>query len=94
MSDRPVSFVVEALYAPDARERRGLLRREHLDRLEKLAVEGSLVVAGAFEDLSASLLVFDLQSEESVRMVIETDVYWRNKIWTDYTVRRFNRVFF
>jgi hypothetical protein len=24
--------------------------------------------------------------------IIESDVYWKNKIWTSYTIRRLNRV--
>jgi uncharacterized protein len=87
-----VSYVVEAAYAPDAADRREPFRAEHLDRVGKLSGEGALLVAGAFADMSASLLVFAVSSEDAVRAIIETDVYWRNGIWTDYTVRRLNRV--
>jgi uncharacterized protein len=86
------SYVVEAVYAPDAAERREPFRGEHLDRVGKLSKEGALLVAGAFADMSASLLVFAVSNEEAVRAIIETDVYWHNGIWTDYTVRKLNRV--
>jgi uncharacterized protein len=86
------SWVVEAAYAEDAAERREPFRAEHLGRVDKLSQEGALVVAGAFADMSASLLVFAVGSEDAVRAIIETDVYWRNGVWTSYTVRRLNRV--
>lgn len=86
------SYVVEAAYAEDAAVGREPFRAEHLDRVGKLSREGALVLAGAFADMSASLLVFAVGSEEAVRAIVETDVYWRNGIWTGYTVRRLNRV--
>ena len=85
-------FVVEAAYAEGAAERRAPYRAEHLDRVGMLADEGALLLAGAFDDLSASLLVFAVQSEEAVAAIIETDVYWRQRIWTSYTIRKLNRV--
>jgi uncharacterized protein YciI len=51
-----------------------------------------LVIAGALEDLSASLLVIDVTSEEAARAIVETGVYFKHGIWTDYTVRKLNRV--
>ena len=86
------SWMVEAVYAGDAAERREPFRAEHLDRVRKLSREGALVLAGAFADMSASLLVFAVESEDAVRAIVETDVYWRNGVWTSYAVRRLNRV--
>jgi uncharacterized protein YciI len=85
-------FVAECLYAKDATQKRGPFREAHLARLGMLSDEGALLLAGAFEDMSASLLVLAVQSEEAVVAIIETDVYWKNKIWTSYTIRRLNRV--
>ena len=92
MAEIQTSYVVEAAYAPDAADRRGPFRAEHVDRVGKLSEEGALLVAGAFADMSASLLVFAVSGEDAVRAIVETDVYWRNGIWTGYTVRRLNRV--
>lgn len=85
-------FLVEADYVEGAAEKREPFREAHLDRVEKLQGEGALLLAGAFEDLRGSLLVFDVGSEEAVAAIIESDVYWRNGIWTDYRIRRMNRV--
>ncbi len=85
-------FVVTASYVEGAAERRAPYRDEHLERVEKLLREGALLLGGAFDDMSASLLVFGVQSEEAVVAVIESDVYWREGIWTDYTIRKLNRI--
>jgi uncharacterized protein len=92
VAESKTSWVVEAAYAEGAADKRAPFREEHLDRVAKLCNEGALVLAGAFADMSASLLVFAVESEDAVRAIVETDVYWRNRIWTDYTVRRLNRV--
>jgi uncharacterized protein YciI len=87
-------YVVEAAYAPGAAEKRKPHREAHVARLANLSDEGALVLAGAFDDLSASLLVFAVGSEEAVAAIVETDVYWKHRVWTSYTVRRLNRVLF
>lgn len=86
--------MVEALYAPGAAAKRAPHRQAHLDRMAMLSDEGAVVLAGAFDDLSASLLVFSLASEDAVVAIVESDVYWRNKVWTSYKIRRLNRVLF
>lgn len=85
-------YVAECTYARDAAARRGPFREAHLARLGMLSDEGALLLAGAFDDLSASLLVFTVESEEAVTAIIETDVYWKNKVWTSYEIRKLNRV--
>jgi uncharacterized protein YciI len=94
MPELKTTYVVEATYAQDAATRREPFRAEHLDRAGKLSREGALLLAGAFADMSASLLIFGVASEDAVRAIIETDVYWHNGVWTSYTVRRLNRVAF
>jgi uncharacterized protein len=84
--------VVEAAYVEGAAEKRGPYREEHLERVGKLIDAGAVVVAGALADMSASLLVLDIEGEDAVRAVIESDVYWINGVWTGYTVRKLNRV--
>jgi len=85
-------YVAECIYAKGAAEGRAPFREQHLARLGMLSDEGALLLAGAFEDMRSSLLVFAVESEEAVAAIIETDVYWTNKVWTSYTTRRLNRV--
>lgn len=84
--------VVTATYCEGAADKRAPYREEHLERVVKLLEAGAVVVAGALGDMSASLLVLDIEGEDAVRAVIESDVYWRNGIWTEYEVKRLNRV--
>jgi uncharacterized protein YciI len=87
-----VHLVVEADYVEGAAERREPHRAEHLERVRELGREGTLVLAGGFEDLSSSLLVFTLTDEQVVSDLIESDVYWREGIWTHYRIRKLNAV--
>ncbi len=84
--------VVEATYADGAADKRAPYREEHLARVGKLIEAGAVIVAGALADMSASLLILAVEGEDAARAVIESDVYWKNGIWTDYTVRKLNRV--
>lgn len=87
-------ILVEAAYASDAESRRAPYRDAHLDRLEKLDAEGALLFGGGDEDLTKSILIFAVASEESVRAIIDTDIYLKNGVWTSYTVTKVNRVIF
>lgn len=90
MDEPKTFFVAECKYAKDAREKRKQVRQEHLERIEKLVDEGALLLAGAYDDMSASLLLFDIGSEHGVRATIETDVYWKKRIWTAYSIKKLN----
>jgi uncharacterized protein YciI len=88
------SYVVEAIYVEGAAEKRAPFREEHLERMGKLYREGVVLVAGALADMSASVMVLNLELEEAAKAIVETDTYWRNGIWTDFTIRKLNRVAF
>lgn len=92
MPELKTSYLVEAAYVQDAAEKRKPYRDDHLSRLGKLAGEGVLVVAGALADLSASVFILSVESEESARAIVETDAYWKAGVWSDYTLRKMNRV--
>jgi uncharacterized protein len=87
-------YVAECLYAKGAADKRAPFREAHLARVGMLSDEGAVLLVGAFDDLSASLFVLAVESEEAVVAIIETDVYWKNKVWTSYRIRRLNRVMF
>lgn len=86
------NYVAEVLLRPDATERRVPVREEHLTRVAKLMDEGAIVLAGAYDDMSATLLVFSLENEDAVKAIIESDVYWRSGVWTGYEIRKINRL--
>ncbi len=85
-------FVVEATYAPDAAETRGPHRPAHLARIAELRVAGSILEAGAFPDMSASLLLVRAADADAAMALAAEDVYLREGVWTEVRVRPFLRV--
>lgn len=96
MSDAPspieVVWHVEATYAPDGAEARVPFRAEHIARLQRLKAEGIVIEAGAFTDVSATVMVVRAASEEDVLALARDDVYMRNGVWVEVRVRPFGRV--
>lgn len=85
-------WVVEATYAAAAADRRPQFRAEHLGRIVELKAAGTVVEAGAFADLSASLVIVRGESEQAALRVCQADVYYANGVWTQLRARPFGRV--
>ena len=91
VSIEPV-WLIEATYAADAAETRKPVRAEHLARLGELLTSGVVVEAGAFIDVSASLLIVRADSEEAALAICRDDVYLRTGVWVELRARPFGRV--
>lgn len=87
----PVWFI-EATYAPDAAETRVPFRARHLARMAELAAEGVVVFAGAFTDVSASVIVLRAASETEALDICRQDVYMHNGVWVELRARPFARL--
>ncbi len=87
----PVWFV-EATYAPDAAETRTPFRAEHLAGVRKRLDEGVYIEAGAFADVSASVVLVRAESAEAAIELVRDDVYLRNGVWVEVRARAFGRV--
>jgi uncharacterized protein YciI len=85
-------FLIEATCAPDAAETRVPFRVEHAARLLALRDAGVLVEAGAFADVSASILIVRARDLEAAGAIARDDVYLRNGVWVEIRVRPFGRV--
>jgi uncharacterized protein YciI len=85
-------WLVEATYAPDAAETRVPFRAEHLARLRALKRQGIVVEAGAFADVSASIVVVRAADEQAALDLFRDDVYLRNGVWVELRARSFGRV--
>ena len=99
MTDQPAPnvgiepvWLVEATYAPDAAETRTRFRAEHLARLGQLLEAGVVVEAGAFTDVSASIVLVRAESEAAALAICSDDVYLRNGVWVELRARPFGRV--
>jgi uncharacterized protein YciI len=80
-------WAIEASYAPDAPERRSAVRAEHLRRMGELIAAGTVIMAGAYADMSGSLLVVRAADEAAALAVVESDVYVRAGVWTGFRAR-------
>jgi uncharacterized protein YciI len=85
-------WLVEATYAPDAVETRVPFRAEHIARLRSLKAEGIVVEAGAFTDVSASIVIVRASDEHAALDLCRDDVYLQNGVWVELRARAFGRV--
>lgn len=98
MPDRPPDvaiepiWLVEATYAPDAAETRVPFRAEHLAGVASNLASGRFLEAGAFLDVSSSILLVRADSEEDAIAAVAGDVYLRNGVWVEVRARPFGRI--
>jgi uncharacterized protein YciI len=85
-------WLIEATYAPDAVETRKPFRAEHLARILQLRDAGVIIEAGAFPDVSASVVLLRAASETEALAICRDDVYLRNGVWVELRARPFGRV--
>jgi uncharacterized protein YciI len=92
--DPPIEpiWLVEATYAPDAAESRVPFRAEHLARLRELKRQRIVIEAGAFADVSASIILVRAADEQAALELCRDDVYLRNGVWVELRARAFGRV--
>ena len=75
-------FVLWGTYCADALEKRAPYRDEHLARLQSLKEQGTLVTLGPTEGSTHVFGIFEADSLDVVRTLVEDDVYWKQGIWT------------
>lgn len=80
-------YVAWGSYCENVLEKRAPHRQAHLDGLATQKESGLLVTIGPTQDLTLFFAIYDAASEEDVRQVIEGDPYWKNGIWTEYSVK-------
>jgi uncharacterized protein YciI len=85
-------WYVEATYAPDAAEMRVPFRAEHLAGVRARLASGVYVEAGAFHDVSASVVLVRAADEAEAIRLVSDDVYLRNGVWVEVRARAFGRV--
>jgi uncharacterized protein YciI len=85
-------WVGECTYAPDVAERRAPVRGRHLARIGELRAARVIVEAGAFADMSGSLILLRATDEAAARAILEADVYWEAGVWTQIRLRALGHV--
>ncbi|MEO8437014.1 MAG: YciI family protein [Chloroflexota bacterium] len=97
-TDRPAdiaiepTWLIEATYAPDAAETRVPFRGRHLARLAELIDAGVVVAAGAFADVSASIVIVRAADEAAALDIARGDIYLANGVWVELRARPFGLV--
>ena len=98
MTDKPTTatieptWLIEATYAPDAAESRVPFRGRHLARLAELMDAGVVLAAGAFADVSASIIVVRAADEAAALDIARSDIYMANGVWVEVRARPFGLV--
>ena len=86
-------FVLWGTYCEDALTKRTPFREEHLRRLSSLKKEGILVTLGPTKCNRYVFGIFRAGDIESIRSLVEKDVYWEKGIWTDFEVYSWTQAF-
>jgi hypothetical protein len=80
-------YVAWGSYCDNVIEKRSPHRQAHLDGLKSQKDTNVLITIGPTQDLSMFFAIYDAENEEQVKQLIEGDPYWKNGIWTDYTIK-------
>src|SRR5258705_5702482 len=98
MTDQPTAvtveptWLIEATYAPDAADTRVPFRARHLARLAELMDAGVVVAAGAYADVSASIIVVRVADEAAALDIARSDIYMAHCVWVEVRARAFGLV--
>jgi uncharacterized protein len=80
-------YVMWGSYCENVIERRAPHREAHLAGLQQQQSDGILITLGPTQDLTKVFGIYAADSEEIVRQLIEADPYWKNGIWTEYSIK-------
>lgn len=69
------------------------VRPQHREYLGKLHAEGKLHTAGPFTDDSGSLIVYEVETEQEARDLIEADPFHEAGIFASYAIKPWKQVF-
>jgi len=85
-------WIIEGTYAPDAARTRVPFRAQHLARLAALEDAGVIIEAGAYTDMSTSLLIVRAADEAAALDIVRGDSYLANGVWVEVRARPFGRL--
>jgi uncharacterized protein len=86
-------YVLVGTYCEDVLEKRAPHRQAHLDGLAKQKADGVLITLGPTQDLTQVFGIYEADNEAIVRELIEADPYWKNGIWTSYSIKEWIQAF-
>ncbi len=86
-------FVLWGTYCENALERRTPFRDQHLDRLDNLKKNGLLITLGPTSCNTHVFGIFEAKSIDIVQKLVQEDVYWKEKIWTNFKIYPWTQAF-
>tara|TARA_B100000700_G_C14957080_1_gene814523 strand:- start:640 stop:933 length:294 start_codon:yes stop_codon:yes gene_type:complete len=86
-------FVLWGEYCENALKKREPFREEHLSRLQTLKEAGILITLGPTKCNTFVFGIFEAESIDYVRNILEEDIYWKNGIWTSLEVYQWVQAF-
>ncbi len=86
-------FVLFGTYCEKAIEKRVPFREEHLNRLAKLKDKGILITLGPTKCTKYVFGIFESETVDEVKKLLEDDVYWKKGIWTSIDVYPWTQAF-
>ena len=86
-------YIMWGSYFENALEKRTPYRQDHLAGLAEQKEKGILITLGPTKDNTQVFGIYEAQTEEEVKKLVESDPYWKNQIWTDYQVKEWIQAF-
>ena len=88
-----MKFAIIGKDGPEGQLKRPLYRPVHLERLQSLAMQGKLILAGPFTDTSGSLIVIEAESLAEAEKFAQEDPYTIHGVFQHVEVHPFKQVF-
>ena len=86
-------YIMWGSYCENALEKRTPYRQAHLAGLAEQKEKGILITLGPTKDNTQVFGIYEAQTEEEVKALVESDPYWKNQIWTDYQIKEWIQAF-
>ncbi|MEB3175362.1 MAG: YciI family protein [Cyanobacteriota bacterium] len=80
-------YVLWGRYCDNVLEKRAPYRQAHLEGLQAQKERGILLTIGPTQDLTQVFGLYEAESREQVRELVEGDPYWRHGVWTEYEIK-------
>lgn len=86
-------YILWGSYCEDALTKRTPFRQQHLEGLAKQKETGVLITIGPTKDNTRVFGIYEAETEDIVKDLIESDPYWQNGIWTGYEIKEWIQAF-
>ena len=86
-------YIMWGSYCENALEKRTPYRQDHLAGLAAQKEQGILLTLGPTKDNTQVFGLYEAETADRVKELVESDPYWQNKIWTEYQVKEWIQAF-